>query len=506
MKKFLIGTLTVFTLQSCVDHESDKPTIVEEVPRLVSLSFSTQDNPLQLTENVKGEIIGDSIVECWVPNIMSDKQLIAQIAYQGEHVSLDGIPYSSAATRFDFKKPVTLTIINGTRSKDYTVYVHAFTGLPVMWIETEGRTDITSKDVYQRASFRLVEDVRTRAAGDVIEDSVNIKGRGNSTWGSMPKKPYRLKLDNKQALLGDPKDKSWVLLNNYADKTMLRIQTAFYMGHISNLDYTPRSHFVELMLNGRYNGTYLLCEKLKIGKHRVNVGDDGFLLEIDAKAASGDITFKVPHIGQPINIKEPDDIAVDDDNYQYVRKFIIAADSVLYSDDFINPMDGWQKYIDMDSFVDWYLVNEIAKNNDACFYSSCYMNLKRGGKLKMGPLWDFDIGFANVDYNGSYLPEGFWIKGVAWFARMFQDPAFVAKVKERFTFFYSHREDIYRNINENAEYLKHAVQENENKWHTFYTYTWPNYDIWGSYNNEVQSMKQWLEARFEWLKSEFDKM
>ena len=81
-----------------------------------------------------------------------------------------------------------------------------------------------------------------------------------------------------------PKDKSWVLLANFADKTMLRNYLAFYMGRISNLDYTPRSHFVELMLNGRYNGTYQLCEKLKISGDRVNVGDDGFLMEIDARA------------------------------------------------------------------------------------------------------------------------------------------------------------------------------------------------------------------------------
>lgn len=475
-----------------------------EDPLLTSLAFYTKDNPMQLTADVQGEIIGDSIVECWVPNIMSDKQLIAQIAYQGEQLCLDGIPYSSGASSFDFKKPVKLTIANSHKTKDYTIYVHAYTGLPVMWIETVGRKDITSKEEYLRACFRLVEDVRTRAAGDVIEDSVNIKGRGNSTWG-MPKKPYRLKLDKKQALLGDPKDKSWVLLNNYADKTMLRIKTAFYMGEISNLDYTPRSHFVELMLNDRYNGTYLLCEKLKIDKNRVDVGDDGFLLEADGKAASGDITFKVLHLDPPINIKEPDNIAVNDDNYNYVKDYLVVADSILYSESFTNPVNGWQQYIDLDSFVEWYLVNEITHNTDSRMAISCYMNLKRGDKLKMGPLWDFDIAFGNTDY-ANRGPEGFWVKNSKWIKRMFEDPAFVAKVKERFNYFYSRRDDIFQNINENAEYLKYAVQENENKWHTFYTYTWPNYDIWGSYNNEVQSMKEWLNARFEWLKTEFDKM
>ena len=349
-----------------------------------------------------------------------------------------------------------------------------------------------------------MEDVRTRSAGDVTEADVKIKGRGNSTW-AMAKKPYALKFDEKISLLDEPKDKSWVLLANYADKTSLRNQTAFYMGSISNLDYTPRFHFVDLMLNGRYNGTYQLGEKIKISKDRVNVGDDGFLLEIDAKAGADEITFYTNHLNHPVNIKDPD-VEVDDENYNYIKDYVITAEDALFSDHFKDSEEGWQKYMDMDSFVDWYLINEIAKNNDACFFSSCYMHLKRGDKLKMGPLWDFDIAFGNVDYNGNYTSDGFWIKDVTWYSRLFEDPAFVAKVKERFDYFYSRKDDIVSEINANAQYLRYSAQENNNKWHTLYTYTWPNYDIWGSYQNEVQSMKEWLHARFEWLKAEFDKM
>ena len=182
---------------------------------------------------------------------------------------------------------------------------------------------------------------------------------------------------------------------------------------------------------------------------------------------------------------------------------------MLFSEFFSDPNEGWQKYIDIDSFVDWYLINEIAKNYDARFYTSCYMNFKRGEKLKMGPLWYFDIGFGNAynnDYEDCGLMTGFHIMKAAWYTRLFEDPTFVAKVKERFNYFYNRRGDIMRKINEEANYLKYAVQENEHRWRTFYNYTWPNYDIWGSYNNEVQSMKEWLNARFEWLKCEFSKM
>lgn len=508
MKQLLNLILTVLLLASC-SSDKEEPIIPEpmpepEMPMLISLSFSCYDNPMQLTADVKGEIIGDSIVDCWVPNLMSDKELIAQVEYVGESILFDDIPATIGSTKHDFKKPVKLTIANGNKSKDYIIYVHSFTGLPVMWIETKDRQEITSKDEYLRASFKLVENARTRAAGDVTEDSVSIKGRGNTTW-AMPKKSYALKFDKKISLIDEPKDKSWVLLANYADKTMMRNALAFYMGKISNLDYTPRSHFVELMLNGRYNGTYQLCEKLKISNDRVNVGDDGFLLEIDARAEADDITFNTKYLDYPVNIKDPD-VEVNDENYNFIRDYVTTAEAALFSNNFADIDEGWQKYMDIDSFVDWYLINEIAKNEDAILWSSCYMYLKRGEKLKMGPLWDFDIGFGNIDYNGNYLTSGFWIKYTSWHIQLFKDPAFVTKVKERFNYFYSKREDIMREINSNAMYLKYAVQENENKWHTFYSYTWPNYDIWGSYNNEVQYMKEWLFARFEWLKGEFDKM
>ena len=476
----------------------------QEDPKLLSISFLSKDNSMQLVEDVNGEIIGDSVVECWVKNIMSDKLLVPHFEYTGESIIIDNTPAISDETIIDFKTPVKLIVSNQEDTKEYTVYVHSFTGLPVLWIETEGRTEIISKDEYLNAHLKIVEDVRTRSAGDVTEADVKIKGRGNSTW-KMAKKPYALKFDEKISLLDEPKDKSWVLLANYTDKTSLRNQTAFYMGSISNLDYTPRFHFVELMLNGRYNGTYQLGDKIKISKNRVNVGDDGFLLEIDAIAGADEIIFRTNHLRHPVNIKDPD-VEVDDENYNYIKNYVITAEDALFSDNFKDSEEGWQKYMDMDSFVDWYLINEITKNNDAGFYTSCYMNLKRGDKLKMGPLWDFDIAFGNVYYNGTYLIDGFWIKNATWYSRLFEDPVFVAKVKERFEYFYSRKGDIMSEINANAQYLRYSVQENNNKWHTLYTYTWPNYDIWGSYQNEVQSMKEWLNARIEWLKAEFDKM
>ena len=119
----------------------------------------------------------------------------------------------------------------------------------------------------------------------------------------------------------------------------------------------------------------------------------------------------------------------------------------------------------------------------------------------MGPLWDFDIAFGNINYGDNFDVSGFWIRVLPWFNRLFQDPAFVARVKEHFDYFYNHRDNIFNEINLNARYLHRSVQENENRWGILYNTTWPNYDVWGNYQNEVQNMKGWLSRRLDWLKA-----
>ena len=488
---------------SCSNEKTDEINNIVTGPRILSLKILADQNPELLIEDVNGQIEGDSVINCWIPNLVSEKNFKINIIAQGD-IYINGQQYKDGSI-MNFKKPVTISVLYEGERRDYTIYVHSYTGLPVMWIETVGRQEITSKEEYLIASFKLVENAKSRAAGDIISDSVKIKGRGNSSWLLMPKKSYRLKLFNKQPLLDETADKSWVLLSNYADKTMLRNQLAFYVGHISNLEYTPASHFVELMLNGRYNGTYLLCDKLKISGHRVNVGPNGFLLEIDATPDSNDVVFNIPHLYSPVNIKDPD-VQYGDTNFLFVKNCIETIDNVLYSNNFTDSVNGWQKYMDITSFVDWYLINEITKNNDACLFSSCYMSLSRDSKLKMGPIWDFDLCLGNTTYNTSYEATGFLVKNSTWFSRLFEDPVFVEMVKNRFEYFYSQKENILSEINRNATYLKYAVQENDNRWQTLNAYTWPNYDIWGRYYNEIQSLKEWMNTRFEWLRAEYDKM
>ena len=186
--------------------------------------------------------------------------------------------------------------------------------------------------------------------------------------------------------------------------------------------------------------------------------------------------------------------------------YLTNADAVLFSENWLDAEDGYKKYIDMSSFVDWYLVNEIAKNNDAIFYTSCYMNLKRGGKLKMGPLWDFDVAFGGYPWEPraseiSNLTTGFYIKGVSWINRMFNDPEFLSLVKERFNDFYSRKQDMLDHIDSKAAIIIEKVIEDNKLWGRITNKTASNEEVKVAYQEKVNQLKTWLSTRLEWLKT-----
>ena len=462
--------------------------------------FKVMHNQRQLQSDLSGDIIGDKIF-VRIPHTVSDKQLIPQISIEGEGKLVrndKGNKSEDIAALTNFAGPVVYEIVDeetGEVLNSYEVEVTAYTGLPIINIYTENDAKITSKTEYVNAWI----EISNAGKYDFAKTAVQIRGRGNSTWG-MPKKPYRLKFDKKQSLFGEPKDKSWVLLANYSDKTKLRNPLAFYMGDISKLDWTPCSHQADLFLNHVYQGTYQLSEHIKISEDRVNVTDDGFLLEVEtpSRIEAGDVYFTTPRI--LLNIKDPD-VEQDSEKYNEIKNYVTNAENVLYGDDWLDEETGYKTLMDIESFAEWYIINEIAKNNDAIFYSSCYMNYAPGGKLKMGPVWDFDIGFGNINYNGNQEYYGWWIRNAVWIKRMFADPEFVALVKARLAYYISKTDELLSFINTESQYLHYSVIEDNYKWDTFYNYTWPNYAIVGAYENEVAYLKEWLIHRLEWLDS-----
>lgn len=478
-------------------------------PKLLSMEFVAADNPLQLIENTPCTIIGDSMVECRIQNVTNDKVLIPRFTFQGSVVTINGVEAESGVTQFDFSSPVALSVITAKDIKDYEVCVNSYTGLPTVWITTNSHVNVSRPNQYYGGYFKVVNSPLT--GGGITQANVKIRGLGTIEWyrpdyvisnstNMLPaKNTYALRFSINISLLNDPKGLTWELLPNNDDLTFLHNQTAFYLGRISNLDYTPRAHYVEMFLNSRFFGTYLMEERLEISENRVNVGDDGFILNVGSD--EGGTSFSTDYLDRDVTIVAPG--TPSSEALSYISSFVATAESALFSSDFTNESTGWQKYIDMDSFVDWYLINEIAKNRDGALEANCVMNLQRGGKLKMGPLWDFERAF---DKNSSTDPFGFVVKDATWFARLFQDPAFVARVKERFDYFYGHQQDIISEINANAGYLKYAVTENDNRWNTFAPYTSPTISTWAAYGMMVNNMKSWLVSRMDWLKKEFDEM
>ena len=172
-----------------------------------------------------------------------------------------------------------------------------------------------------------------------------------------------------------------------------------------------------------------------------------------------------------------------------------AANITSYS----SGAETYAEYIDIDSFVDWYLISEITKNVDSKSFSSMFLNVLPGEKIKMGPLWDFDLSFGNVDYADSRYAEGWWVKYHPWYERLFQDPDFVDRVKVRFAYFKDNQDFILEKIDTYAQQLQWAQQENDNKWQTLGIYVWPNPVIFDTYQEEVDHMKAWYVDRMTWL-------
>ena len=181
----------------------------------------------------------------------------------------------------------------------------------------------------------------------------------------MPKKPYRLKFGKKQSLLGEPKRQVVGAAGQLYGQRLRDTQCdGLAIGHLSCLEFTPTTHFVDVFLNDRYNGTYQLCEHMKISEDRVNVTDEGYLLEADQldRLSPDDVYFRTERI--LMNIKDP---------RRGAREPAIRMDQELrqrsgecpYGADFADPETGYAEYLNVDTSVDWYVISEITKTNDA---------------------------------------------------------------------------------------------------------------------------------------------
>ena len=484
-----------------------RTVIVDQAPNITSFAFLRSDNPglsNDVTLDVATNIISGRITEN-----TSVKALVATFGHEGATITVDSVDQTDGITANDFTQPVLykVSMASGV-SKTYSVDVTKFTGLPIVYITTDNFVPIDSKEEYVTGSIRVEGG---RNVPDMASETIEIRGRGNSTWDLHPKKPYQMKFSSKEEFLGMPKDKKWLFLAEYSDKTMLRNTTAFEMGYLSNLDWTPQSEFAEVYINNDYQGTYNITQKVEETNRRVAIDNDGFLLEIDQiwRLDADDVYFSTDEF-DVIAIKEPSIDRVDgndyaylqDQRYIYINNYVNQFEDALFGSNFASTVSGYAAYIDVDSFVDWYLINEILKNQDARWFSSIFFHLIPGEKIKMGPLWDHDLAFGNVNYEVTQYTDGWWIQQNPWIARLIQDPAFVVKVKDRFNFFRNNEQFILDRIDFHSDRLKWAQQENDNKWQSLGQYVWPNPVWFSTHQEEVDHLKQWYQARMNWLDQE----
>jgi uncharacterized repeat protein (TIGR02543 family) len=365
------------------------------------------------------------------------------------------------------------------------------TGLPVIVIFTAGEAAITSKEDYVNADISIVD---SQNPSNNLETVSGVRGRGNSTWG-YPKKPYRLKFDKKQSLFGYEPAKSWVLLANYQDPTLLMNDVAFELGRRMDLPYTNHAVPVEVVLNGQHIGSYTLTEQVQVGKGRVDIDDrQGWFVELDSYYDE-DPKFRSTHYQLPVMIKSPEDLS--DAEYDFVRADINALDEALHSDSF--PASGYCEMIDMDTFVDFLLVNEIVGNGELGHPKSAYMYKDKNGKISMGPLWDFDWAFNyNPDTKLYFTSYEYHSGKHPFFLRLFDDPVFTAKYKERWNLHYPAVAVISAFVDEEASRLQKSQTQN------FIIWPWAGGVV--DYDWQIACMKGWLNERIAYLNREINQM
>lgn len=390
--------------------------------------------------------------------------------------------------------------------------------------------DQVERDVDTKAYMEVRNsDNSSYTAKELYSGYILMEGRGNTTWGT-PKKPYNIDLinnaeeDNPSTLLGMPSHHKWCLITYYSDKSLMRIPLAYYLGQKMNgLQYSPRIHYVEFYVNGEYRGLYSLCEKIERGDDRVNIKkltadaadqvepriSGGYIIEVTPKdRLKPDQKSFVSTQNINFTFKYPKNKNVTNQQIKWINDYINSFEKVLYSNSFKDEENGYLKYINEDSFIDWYIIQEFSKNCDSPMHASVYMHKDRNGKLNMSAPWDFDIAFGNINYNDCFYEDGFHVKGSRWFNRLFQDERFLQKVIDRYDELMPLFNRIPAILKANEKQLTElgCVERNFDLWNILGRYHWPNYSPYPeTHKGEVQRLIEWIESRKAWLYINFGK-
>lgn len=503
---------------------------------ITEFGFLAADNPL-LNEDIVCDINADGTITGVFPEVLSNYKLIPVFSFEGESIYVGAVPQTSGQSRQDFSKEVVYEVKfkNGT-SKTYKVRmtIPEIPQLPVIRINTKNSAPILDKKNYIPCTVRIEDPDKVYWDKEVFEVEISgnkrgIRGRGNTTW-DMPKKPYKIKFDNDVDIFGLGADDEWVILANYADKTLLRNVVAMKLSEIVGMPWTPAMLPVEVYLNNEYLGCYTFSEHKKVSEHRVDLDIAG---ENDnsGDAVTGDYYMEIEQNQDettcfyttvceiPMMFSDPE--VPTSAQLQYIQNYFYEAETALKSTNFTDPVNGWQKYIDIETFAKAYIVNELTKNIDGNMRKSSFITKEKGKKLEMYHLWDYDLALGNCNYLDDEFgatdgPEGWYIKDYSWnrysprrqhcnwFTILTDDPAFCAKVKEIWNSHYQELSSIPDFIDTKAKIMDQAQKRNFQKWNILYTGVWPNVFESGSYAQHVNYLKDYYKTRFNWLNGKFN--
>ena len=396
------------------------------------------------------------------------------------------------------------------------------TNLPLVVVNTDGMRMMQSKDDKVNSTVHIISDGGTSL---LSKKDTECKGRGNASW-NFPKKPMRLKFPKKQTVLPDApaKCKKWTLINNYGDKSLMRNKIAFHMSRGIGLSYTPYCQFVDLIFNGEYQGCYQLCDQVEVNPGRVEITemtpDDiegealtgGYFIEIDAYANQEASWFESLR-GIPVTIKSPDDDEITPEQSAYIKDYFNKFETAVFTYGFTSETTGYRKYLNLDSFLQYFIVGELDGNTD--YFWSIYMSKERGEeKFVVGPVWDVDLGFDN-DYRTYPIANktdfiyrsGGSVASSA--VKRLVDRILVSdtKTRERLKYLWSdarvnrHYNPTYycKLVDRYAEQLAQSQELNFKRWNILGEYVHMNPAVSGSYEGEVQRVKDYLNERFAQL-------
>lgn len=516
-----------FLTNSVVQNEvtMDYVEIRQTMSEISSFSFSMEKNE-NLHSNVSCSI-SENRITALVPDDTDVSNLIADFTTSAASVKVSGVEQESGVTANNFINGQYYDCYDedGNLIRRYTVVFDRVenTNLPNVFANitsADPSSDLNillngskaDKDHDVTVDISVIANTSTNLFqgdsnfADIKAQPGTIHIRGNSTAG-FKKKSYKIKFDSKQTVLDMDNNKHWVLNANHDDKTMMRQYIGFEIARVlDGMAYSPKWRFVNFYLDGKYMGVYIIGQNIRQGKNRVDITEmkenatditGGYIIELDGRQDDlPELMFDVTSVlgTEHFTLVEPDEDIVTEAHIEYISTYLTTAFESLRD----TSTGEYEKYFDIDSFVDWYVCAEICKVNDWHGFTSVYIYKDaKDDKLYAGPVWDFLPGLGNCTNGGIYEPEGLTMNSM-WYSKLKNAPGFMDKVKERYKYFRENY-DMLSLIREMEEYLDVAQKDNYDRWGTLVEDVWPNRTVFNTYGEYVDEFYTWYDTRLKWL-------